>query len=104
MAEVLGRVTLFDPVGIAGTLTVVLAYLGTQLRRVDAKGLGFPLANLIGSALITVSLWRSFNLASMLIETFWMAISLFGIGRWLGERRAAGAAEAGRPGSPGAPC
>ncbi|NMJ42633.1 hypothetical protein GWK16_15405 [Roseomonas sp. JC162] len=81
--------TLVDAVGTTGTLLVVLAYLGTQLRALDAAGLAFPVVNLIGSLLITVSLWVNFNLASALMEGFWIAISLFGIARWARERQQA---------------
>ncbi|HWT09332.1 MAG TPA: hypothetical protein VN329_09210 [Roseomonas sp.] len=86
--------TLVDVVGTTGTLLVVLAYLGTQLRAIDAAGIAFPAVNLLGSLLITVSLTINFNLASALMEAFWIAISLFGIGRWLIERRRARLAKA----------
>jgi hypothetical protein len=79
-------VALVDAVGTAGTLLVVLAYLATQMRVLDATGLIFPVVNLAGSLLITVSLWVNFNLASALMEGFWIAISLFGIARWATER------------------
>lgn len=81
--------TAVDAIGTAGTLLVVLAYLGTQLRAIDAPGLAFPVVNLIGSLLITVSLTVNFDLASALMEGFWVAISLFGIARWAFERRRA---------------
>jgi hypothetical protein len=68
-----------DAVGIAGTALVVLAYFLTQARWLDATRPAFPLMNLAGSLLICVSLWFSFNLASALMEGFWIAISLFGI-------------------------
>lgn len=74
--------------GTAGTFVVVLAYLGTQPRTLDAAGLAFPVANLLGALLITASLAVNVNFASVLMEVFWIAISLFGIGRWLHERRA----------------
>lgn len=77
--------SLFDLIGTLGTLMIVLAYLATQLRRLDATGLAFPVVNLAGSALISVSLWWNFNLASVLMELFWMAISLLGILRWWRE-------------------
>lgn len=82
---------MIDAAGTAGTLLVVLAYLGTQLRRPDATGLAFPLVNLAGSLPISASLVVNFNLASALMEAFRIAISLFGIARWRRERRAAAA-------------
>jgi hypothetical protein len=77
-----------DAVGTTGTLIVVAAYLLTQLRLVAASDLAFPAANLCGSLLIVVSLAHNFNLASALMEAFWIAISLFGILQCLRERGA----------------
>lgn len=95
MTDLLNSLTVVDAVGTAGTLIVVLAYLGTQMRVLDAAGFAFPAANPAGSLPITVPLWVNFNLASAVMEPFWIAIGLFGIGRRLRERRA---------GDPGAPC
>lgn len=40
--------------------------------------------NLAGAALLTVSLLVHTNLASLVLEAFWAAIALFGLGRaWL---------------------
>lgn len=83
--------TLVDVVGSTGTLIIVLGYLGTQTRRLDATTLVFPVINLVGALLISVSLWFNFNLASALMEVFWISISLFGIFRWLRDRRRGGA-------------
>jgi hypothetical protein len=77
-----------DAVGTAGTLIVVSAYLLTQLRLIAASDVAFPVANLGGSLLIVASLVHNFNLASALMEAFWITISLFGILQCLRERRA----------------
>ena len=68
-----------DLVGTVGTLIVVAAYFGTQIRRINSDDLAFPILNLIGSLLIGFSLLQNFNLASALMEVFWIAISLVGI-------------------------
>jgi hypothetical protein len=81
-------VTWFDAVGIAGTVMIAATYLATQLRRLSSDELAFPLLNLIGALLILVSLSATFNLASALMEGFWIAISLVGIRRWWRERGA----------------
>jgi hypothetical protein len=77
----------YDAVGTAGTLVVVAAYFLTQVRLVNSSDLAFPVANLGGSLLISFSLYYNFNLASALMEIFWIAISLLGIGQWLRARR-----------------
>ena len=68
-----------DAIGTAGTLMVVAAYFGTQMRYINSDDLIFPILNLLGALLISVSLIHNFNLASALMEVFWIAISIFGI-------------------------
>ena len=70
-----------DVIGTAGTLIVVAAYFGTQMRLINSDDLVFPVLNLAGSVLIGFSLFHNFNLASALMEFFWIAISLLGIFR-----------------------
>lgn len=82
MQELLSQLSWIDLVGSLGTLMVVTAYFLTQLRLIDATDLAFPVINLIGSLLIGASLYVNFNLASALIEFFWIIISLFGIFQW----------------------
>ena len=76
-----------DVIGICGTLMVGLAYLATQMRWLNSDDLAFPLVNLGGSVLISYSLYHNFNLASALMEGFWIAISVLGIWQYLRARR-----------------
>lgn len=89
MDRLMSGLTYADLVGTIGTLIVVAAYCATQLRRMNSSDLAFPLVNLCGSLLIAFSLCFNFNLASALMEVFWIAISLLGIRQWHRERRAA---------------
>lgn len=73
--------------GITGVILIVGAYFMTQLERVTAKDLSYLLANLIGALLITVSLLYHWNLASFVIEMFWISISLYGLHKWHSIRR-----------------
>jgi hypothetical protein len=76
-----------DVVGIVGVATIVLAYLGLQLGKLDGQALSYSAANGLGAALILVSLWFDFNLSAFVIEIFWLLISVLGLVR--GMRRAA---------------
>jgi len=43
--------------------------------------------NLIGAALLTISLLVHTNLASLVLEGFWAAIAIYGLGKaWLGRK------------------
>ncbi len=54
----------------------------------NSDDLAFPVLNLAGSILIVYSLLQNFNLASMLIESFWILISMIGIVQFFRLRRA----------------
>lgn len=79
MSAFFNNLTIVDAVGSFGALIVVAAYFATQMRLMNSDDLAFPLINLLGSVLIVYSLLQNFNLASMLIEGFWIIISIIGI-------------------------
>ncbi|WP_298440764.1 hypothetical protein [uncultured Ferrimonas sp.] len=73
---------LADAVGMCGTLLVVGAFLLLQLERIDPKQLPYNLLNLTGAVLLLISLCINFNLASFVIELFWIGASLVGLYRY----------------------
>ncbi len=70
----------YDLVGFAGA--AVLRWLPSEDWR-------YPFANLIGAVLILVSLIYEWNFPSVVIESFWAVISLYGMAKSLRERRSA---------------
>jgi len=76
-----------DIIGMLGTGLVVSAFLALQLEKLDAKGLTYNLANLIGAIMLLISLLVHFNLASFIIELFWIAASLVGLVKYIQKRR-----------------
>lgn len=72
---------LFTLSGMAGAAVLVVAYFASQRDWLRADDWRFPLANLVGSLLILVSLYTAWNLPSVVIELFWAAISLYGLRR-----------------------
>jgi len=79
MTDLFSMFSYVDAIGTFGTLIVVAAYFGTQMRFINSDDLIFPMLNLCGSLLIAFSLYYNFNLASALMEFFWILISLLGI-------------------------
>lgn len=73
-------------VGTVGVAAIVVTYLLLQLGRIDPRGLPYSGLNALGSALILVSLTVHFNLSAAVIEAFWLAISLYGMGAWARRR------------------
>lgn len=74
-------------VGMIGTIMVVGAYFLLQIDRIDAKGFAFNCCNLVGAILLLLSLLVHFNLASFVIELFWIAASIVGLVRVYQKRR-----------------
>lgn len=66
-------------IGMVGTLFVVGSYLLMQLKKLDPKGLRFNLLNLLGAFFLLLSLLVHFNLASFVIQLFWIAASFIGL-------------------------
>lgn len=76
-----------DLVGNVGVACILGAYLLLQLNRLDSSSLKFSLINGAGAAMILTSLVHDFNLSAVVIEVFWLAISLLGVVRGLRKRQ-----------------
>jgi predicted membrane protein len=73
------QLSLPDLIGILGVFVIIVAYMLLQLEKMDAKDLSFSVLNTLGALLIIISLMYDWNLASFLMESIWMLISLYGI-------------------------
>lgn len=73
-------------IGFAGTFCIIAAY--AYLTFVDEPN-PFVLhgTNLTGAALLTVSLLVHTNIASLVLEGFWAAIAIYGLGKALRAHR-----------------
>ncbi len=70
-----------DGIGILGVCLVLFAYLLLQLETVKFDDLRYLLLNIFGSGMIILSLTRNFNIASFLIESCWVLISVYGLAK-----------------------
>ena len=82
------HIAIYDLIGVLGTAFLIAAYFANQQRWLPSDDWRYPAANLAGALLILVSLFYEWNLPSVVIEFFWIAISLWGIGKSLGRRAA----------------
>lgn len=76
----------FDPytaAGILGAGCFVAAYFATLQGWMNPARWPLPAANLLGATLVLVSLTDAWNLPSVILESFWAAISLYGLARSL---------------------
>ena len=73
------HLTLADWIGFAGVTCVVGTYLLSQIGRMKNTDLAYPAINGFGALLILYSLGKTPNAASIVIEVFWLAISIIGV-------------------------
>ena len=71
-----------DFLGNVGVVVLMIAYLMLQLNKLRSDGLAYSLLNAIGASLIVISLLHDFNLSALLMEVFWVLISILGIYRY----------------------
>lgn len=75
-----------DTVGIIGTVLLLAAYFLLQNGKLKGTDWTYLYMNLFAAIFILFSLCFSFNLASFVIELFWIGISAYGI--WKKKRAA----------------
>lgn len=68
-----------DVIGLVGVALLVTTYAMLQLDRIDPKGFWYSFNNMIVAILVSVSLYYTWNTASVVIEVFWFIISVYGI-------------------------
>lgn len=86
MNELVATTTVYDVIGLIGVGLIILLYALLQIKKLSADHLSYSIGNLVGAILILISLTKNFNLPSVVIELFWIAISLVGIVRILKQR------------------
>ena len=65
--------------GMVGMAMVVYAYLALERGWLGQRDIRLYVVNLVGSVLLLLSLLIHFNLGSIIIEIFWISISLSGM-------------------------
>ncbi len=79
---------LYDVIGLAGVVAIIIAYFLLQADRVRYDNYSYLFLNGAGATLILVSLVYAFNLAAFVMEAIWVAISIFGaVKRWRGDNK-----------------
>lgn len=81
-----GVLTVPDLLGYAGVAFVVVTYGLSQMGRMEVKRPLYPALNGVGAVLILISLYFRPNPPSVVIEFFWLAISVVGFLRAISLR------------------
>ncbi len=74
---------MLQAVSVVGALAVLLAFAANQLGKVDLDNLPYQLANLVGSAILTVVAVVEVQLGFILLEGVWALVSLRSVVRIL---------------------
>lgn len=83
----------YDILGTLGVGVIIITYVLLQIERVRSDQLVYSVLNAAGAALILISLYFDFNFPSLVVEFFWLVISLFGIGKYFFRRDSPNAAK-----------
>ena len=74
--------SIYDFAGNIGVSLILAAYLLIQLNKLSGQDLIYSVMNGVGASLVLFSLYYDFNLSSVIVEGFWLIISLVGIIRY----------------------
>ena len=77
----------YDLIGNLGVVMIVGTYFLVQIGRMSSREFPYTALNGVGAAFILYSLLYDFNMSAFIVELFWLAISLIGLGRIYLERR-----------------
>ncbi|MEM9032877.1 MAG: hypothetical protein AAGB18_09535 [Pseudomonadota bacterium] len=70
---------LYRAIGVLGFLTYVATFFALSLGLMTSEHLAYFILNIVAAAMVMVSLIHDFNLASALIQTFWILIGVVAI-------------------------
>lgn len=70
-------------IGVVGVVLVLVLYLLLQLNKLSSNSFWFSFLNMVASGFVLISLIYSWNLPSVMIEIAWLAISLYGVVKWI---------------------
>ncbi|MGI8639380.1 MAG: CBU_0592 family membrane protein [Pyrinomonadaceae bacterium] len=72
----------YDLVGTLGVFTIILTYILLQTGKLKSESLAYSVLNGLGAALIVFSLFYSFNFSAFVVESLWVLISIYGVGKY----------------------
>jgi hypothetical protein len=64
-----------------GALLILVAYVGHQMRWMDARKAGYNILNAAGSAVLAYIAFHPFQLGFVILEVVWTLISIYALVR-----------------------
>jgi len=62
-----------------GALLILIAYVGHQLRWMDARRAAYNVLNAVGSAILAYIAFHPFQIGFVILEVAWVLISLYAL-------------------------
>lgn len=75
----LTSIGLVDMIGILGFCLYLINYSLVTFQKIDSRGVAFFLTNIVAAICVLTSLMQNFNLASALIQIFWICLGIIAI-------------------------
>lgn len=72
----------YDLIGSVGVATIIITYVLLQTEKIRSESLTYSVLNGLGAGLIVFSLIFDFNFSAFVVESLWVLISLYGIGKY----------------------
>ena len=72
----------YDLIGLVGVATIIITYVLLQTEKIRSESLTYSVLNGLGAGLIVFSLIFDFNFSAFIVESLWVLISLYGIGKY----------------------
>lgn len=83
----LEHLSIFEFIGVAGFILYVTNYFLLTINKLTSAQAGYFILNWLASTFVLIGLMNSFNLASAMIQIFWIGISSWGIYVRFGKNR-----------------
>ena len=76
------KFTFYDFIGSVGVATIIITYVLLQTGKIKSESLAYSVFNGLGAGLIVFSLIFDFNFSAFVVESLWVLISIYGIGKY----------------------
>lgn len=87
MQDFITILSVWEWAGVVGAIIYAVSYIFTSLDLLPSQSPHFYLVKLVAAVLVMTSLVDQYNLATLLIQAFFIVISVFGIMRHFSARR-----------------
>ena len=76
-----------DFIGNIGVVLLIATFAMLQFEKIDPKGFWYSFNNMVVAILLMINLYYKPNLSSIIIEIFWIGLSLVGLYKWWKRRQ-----------------